>query len=284
MSDTSFKISPKFKGNYIIRGKIECITGLHIGGSKEKMEIGGVDAPVMRNPKTRMPFIPGSSIKGKLRHILEYALGVVGEVRFPKPDGKYNPGDVSEADEIVRIFGIGANDDGDENQEKWKMGIGPSRLIVRDCNPDAATIKMWEEEVDSELLYTEYKPENTINRVTAAANPRFMERVVAGSTFDFEMVYSIIEMGEADETEQIQKDLEHLMRGLMLLQHNALGKAGTRGYGKIKFHLADPIHLKMEDYISESDKFAAAEKDLDAGDLKPINKVRFEYPQKTTSA
>jgi len=283
MSDTANKLSPKFKGNYIIRGKIECVTGLHIGGSKEKMEIGGVDAPVMRNPKTRMPFIPGSSIKGKLRHILEYALGEVGTVKFPKKDGKHDPGDVSQADDIVRIFGIGANDDADTDYEKWKMGIGPSRLIVRDCNPDAATIEMWEKEVDSELLYTEYKPENTINRVTAAANPRFMERVVAGSKFDFEMVYSIIEMGEADETAQIQKDLEHLMRGLMLLQHNALGKAGTRGYGKIKFHLADPIHLEMKDYVTGSEKFAKAEAEL-VRELQPINKVRFDYPQTTTQA
>ena len=162
MSDKKI-FSPKFKANLILKGKISCETGLHIGGSKEKLEIGGVDSPVIRNPQTRRPYIPGSSLKGKMRHLLEYSLGVVSK-------GAKDFGDVSHDTEIVRLFGIGANEKEDEERLKT---IGPSRLVVRDCQPDEATISMWKN-LDSELLYTEYKPENTINRITAAANPRFI--------------------------------------------------------------------------------------------------------------
>src|SRR3989339_341232 len=90
---------PKFLANIIIRGKIECLTGLHIGGSKDKLEIGGVDSPVLRNPQNRMPYIPGSSLKGKLRTLLEYSMGVVSD-----------NGDVSTDERIVRLFGIGADE------------------------------------------------------------------------------------------------------------------------------------------------------------------------------
>jgi CRISPR-associated protein Csm3 len=55
----------EFKENVIISGKIICNTGLHIGGSKEELEIGGTDAPVIIDPETRIPVIPGSSLKGK---------------------------------------------------------------------------------------------------------------------------------------------------------------------------------------------------------------------------
>ena len=175
---------PKFLANLIIRGKIELLTGMHIGGSKDKLEIGGVDSPVIRNPQNRLPYIPGSSLKGKLRSLLEYNLGVVDK------EGK-----VSNDEKIVRIFGASADDNNNN---------GPTRLIVRDALPDKKTIEMWEK-MDSELLYTEYKAENTINRITAAANPRFIERVVAGSKFNFEMIYGIYKINENDSKYSTRK-------------------------------------------------------------------------------
>lgn len=160
-----------FIGNLIIRGKFECLTGLHIGGSKEKLEIGGVDSPVIRDPRTRFPYVPGSSLKGKLRSLLEFAMAAV-------PD----TGEVSEEANIVRLFGIGVDqkDAAFKDTEHALHRIGPSRLIVRDSHPDAETKKWWKT-LDSDLLYTEYKSENVINRITSAANPRFIERVMAGS-------------------------------------------------------------------------------------------------------
>ncbi|MEM9886819.1 MAG: type III-A CRISPR-associated RAMP protein Csm3 [Bacteroidota bacterium] len=273
--------NPKFKGNVIIKGKIECLTGIHIGGSKDKLEIGGVDAPVIRNPQTRMPYIPGSSLKGKMRHLLEYALGVVGHYQTFVPGKDRTLGDVSQDDNIVRLFGIGANDKRDNNEklsehEKWKQKVGPSRLIFRDCYPDQATEEMWDN-LDSDLLYTEYKPENTINRVTAAANPRFMERVVAGSKFEFEMLYTIIEMDEDQEESYIQKDLDNLMRGLRLLEHNFIGKSGTRGYGKIQFLLADPITVTNEDYLNGGGGYAASMQALQDDQLKNLANFKVTY-------
>jgi CRISPR-associated protein Csm3 len=46
-------------------------TGLHIGGGGENLDIGGLDKPVVRDPLTLQPYLPGSSIKGKLRAIFE---------------------------------------------------------------------------------------------------------------------------------------------------------------------------------------------------------------------
>lgn len=241
--------SPEFLGNFILRGKIECITGLHVGGSKDKLEIGGVDSPVIRNPQTRYPYIPGSSLKGKMRHLLEYGLGVV------------NPtGDVSEDEKIVRLFGIGADDENKKDRNK----LGPSRLVFRDCNPDATTIAMWKS-MDSELQYTEYKPENTIDRITSAANPRFIERVVAGSFFNFEIVYTAYDMGKGsaeDAQKEYKEDLENLQQAMRMLEHNFIGKSGSRGYGRIRFKLMNPVALNPEDYKENSKDYKKAVADI----------------------
>ncbi|WP_051633031.1 type III-A CRISPR-associated RAMP protein Csm3 [Thermonema rossianum] len=255
MSNTSQY--PQFVANIILRGKIEAVTGLHIGGSKDKLEIGGVDSPVVRDPRTRYPYLPGSSIKGKMRSLLEYFLGVVSE------DGK-----VSSADEVVRIFGKSA-DDGSET--------GPTRLVVRDAMPDKATVEMWEN-LDSELLYTEYKSENTLNRLTSAANPRFIERVVAGSTFDLEMVFTVLRMNENDTVEKIKtEDLKRLCIALKLLESNYLGKSGSRGYGKVKFHFAKPVVLSKEDYEQGAEnKFEELQEELHTGDCPHTTKDIYE--------
>lgn len=251
---------PVFLANVIIRGKIHCITGLHIGGSKDKMEIGGVDSPVLRNPQTNMPYIPGSSLKGKMRYLLEYSKGVVSE-----------SGDVSKNGEIVRLFGIGA----DEKESDLK-DIGPTRLIVRDCSPDEKTKEMWKN-MDSELLYTEYKPENTINRLTAAANPRFIERVVSGSKFDFEIVYGVYQMNTEDKPEVIQKDLDNLLEALRILEHSAIGKSGTRGYGKIKFEIADPLIINSGDYKLNNENYQKSGVGIEKLSLKSLSEIKLEY-------
>jgi CRISPR-associated protein Csm3 len=240
MSDTN----AEFKGNYILRGKFECLTGLHIGGSKEKLEIGGVDSPVVRDPRTRFPYVPGSSLKGKLRSLLEFGLGEVPE-----------SGDVSSALPIVRLFGIGV-----DNKEEAKPGdelyqVGPSRLVVRDCHPDKETQKWWAT-MDTDLLYTEYKSENGINRITSAANPRFIERVAAGSKFEFEMVYAVYDI-KKDKTykKEAEEDLANLRMALLMLEHNFLGKSGSRGYGRIQFKFDNPVWISTDDYKSGGEKF-----------------------------
>jgi CRISPR-associated protein Csm3 len=258
------KPSPEFKGSYIIRGKIHCLTGLHIGGSKEKLEIGGVDSPVIRNPRTREPYIPGSSLKGKMRHLIEFALGVV-----------HPEGNVSEDEKITRLFGAPANDDPKNEKDR----NGPTRLIVRDCHADKDTLAMWKT-LDSELLFTEYKPENGINRITSAANPRFIERVVEGSAFNFELVYSIYDMkqktAEAFKTE-INNDLEHLHLAMNMLEHNFLGKSGSRGYGRIEWKFDTPLWFDTAAYKNPATDFSKLKGEPDAkmalSELKLENKL-----------
>lgn len=223
-------MSLKFKKNIVLRGQIETLTGLHIGGSKEKLEIGGVDSPVIRDPNTSFPFIPGSSLKGKMRMLLEYAMEKVtakGDTYESKdPD-----------DQICRVFG---------NFEKGTAG-GPTRLVVRDAYPSKQTVKMWES-LDSELQFTELKPENTINRLTSEANPRFLERVVKGSFFDLEMIYSVYD--EKDE-----ENLKLVYQALRLLEHSGLGGSISRGYGRVKFRFTEPVQVSVEDYKNGTESY-----------------------------
>ena len=275
MSTQNSNNYPTFEANLILKGKIECVTGMHIGGSKEKLEIGGLDSPVIRDPNTRYPYIPGSSIKGKMRHLLEYVSGGLGEY-------VEKLGDVSTKQEVVRIFGIGADIKAEANEDKGKYSslknVGLSRLLVRDALPDKYTTELWEN-MDTDLEYTEYKPENTIDRLTSAANPRFIERVVAGSRFDFEMVYTVYERGDQDESTAIQDDLDNILMSLRLLESTAIGKSGSRGYGKIKFYLEEPHWLYKEDYKTGNENYrkTAAPVAEDIKGLKTLADIRLSY-------
>lgn len=272
---------PSFEANIVIRGKIELLTGMHIGGSKEKLEIGGVDNVVIRNPRNSYPYIPGSSIKGKMRHLLEYLLDAIKKpigADPNKPDEvQKHLGKVSKDERIVRLFGIGADD---KDKDETLKGIGLARLIVRDAYPDQSTINMWEEDLGSDSNFTEYKAENTIDRLTSAANPRFIERVVEGSKFEFEMVYSVYRMEDKDTNEVIEKDLIHLFAGLRLMEGSALGKAGSRGYGKIRFHVVEPSVVKKEDYLSGDGAYKNSSKPLNDHELMLLSDDRimnFKY-------
>ena len=204
----------KLKEVKIIRGKIKLKTGLHIGGNADTIEIGGIDNPVIRNHLTNEPYIPGSSIKGKMRALLEWKLGKI------KPDGKPHEWCHDKNCPICRIFGTS-----DSEAE-----IGPSRLIVR----DAELSEEWKARIHKEgIILSEIKMENTINRITARANPRKMERIPPSVEFEFEMVYHIFDMGDDGKTDE---DLfKYVKEGLQLLQNDYLGGSGSRGYGKIEF-------------------------------------------------
>lgn len=280
----SVNLIPEFKAHFIIRGKIKCETGLHIGGSKEKLEIGGVDSIVVRSPRTNYPYIPGSSVKGKMRHLLEYITGAVGDpIIVNKKDIKdeqerlrANLGNVSKSKEIVRLFGIGAN----EREEESMKFIGQSRLTVRDAFPDKKTKKMWKNDLGSDANYTEYKAENTIDRLTSAANPRFIERVVEGSAFNFEIVYSAYHMYQEEAfEEETQKDISLLLTGLRLLENVGIGKSGSRGYGQISFHLAKPVWVRQADYQEGNEQWKESRKGIPdkIGDLTKLCDVPEDW-------
>jgi len=208
--------------SYLITGQIEILTGLHIGAGKDAVEIGGVDSPVVKNPYSGEPYIPGSSLKGKLRCLMEWVTGCVdASGKTWEGGGETDPNKLS-ADPILRIFGT--------TSKNWEAG--PTRLTVR----DAYLNKEWKEQIiESGLPLTEEKFENNINRIQGKAGPgiRKTERVPAGSLFDFEMVYRVFDMNDQGLADM--NNLDNLFAIMRLLEQDALGGSGSRGYGRIRF-------------------------------------------------
>lgn len=215
-------------GKIIILGTLECLTGMHIGASKENMEIGAIDLPVVRDPVTREPYIPGSSLKGKMRALLEKALGITNRRDIGT---RNNPVFVHVCDDantafncnLCRIFGSTGKDGGKNF---------PARLIVRDLYLTRNSVEKLSD-IDTGLQYTEWKFENAIDRVTSAANPRQIERVPKGAEFEFELIYNV------EDKNHIDDDLKNLKLALDLLKLDALGGHGSRGYGKVDIKYKD---------------------------------------------
>ena len=204
-----------------ITGTIKIVTGLHIGGADTTIKIGGIDSAVVKNPISNHPTIPGSSIKGKMRSLLEMFVGHNGE----KP---LSPDDISKcakqaiAKDILYLFGTSADAKTPE--------YGISRLSFYDCDLNADWIEIQKENTNLTASLTEEKAENVIDRITGAAqHPRFIERVPAGAIFDFKL--SIRFMPEDDQNHLF----ETLLTGFKLLTLDSLGGSGSRGYGKIAF-------------------------------------------------
>ncbi len=194
-----------------IRGQILAKTGLHIGGSSLGMSIGGADSVVIRDPITSKPYIPGSSLKGKMRSLLEKL-----EAKFEiKGDNFLPTKDINHR--IGKVFGVSA-----DNENK----SAPTRLIVRDAHLENEELLAEAENTD--MLYTEIKTEVTIDRLTSKANPRQIERVPAGARFSMEMVLNVY---QDDDEEEL---LNTVFDALKLVQDDYLGGNGTRGYGKVK--------------------------------------------------
>ncbi|AAB85569.1 type III-A CRISPR-associated RAMP protein Csm3 [Methanothermobacter thermautotrophicus] len=225
----------RFQKNYIITGEILCRTGLHIGVSKDSIEIGGSDNPIIRDPVTRLPYIPGSSIKGKMRSLLELELDRVSN-GGPCKCGKC---------EICRVFGSAADSSSSSGPTRTdsSSSSGPTRIIVRDAFPTDETVEEWKE--SSEVVEgAELKYENNLNRITSMANPRNQERVPRGSKFGFEIIVSEYD-GDSD-------NLRIVLEGLRLLEDSYLGGSGTRGYGKIEFKNIKIRERPVEYYRGEA--------------------------------
>lgn len=210
---------------YRITAEIEVETGLHIGGSSETMEISGIDNPILRNASDNLPYIPGSSLKGKLRSLSEWASGDI------PPDG--NASDPQAISASARVFGIPARNPKanatPEEQETARRG--PTRVVVRDA---FLTPESRQAFVGGKPL-TEVKTENSINRLTSMANPRPLERVLPGVRFNMEILYKIFDVdGDGGQGDR-QRFESVLVPALALLEADALGGAVSRGCGKIRF-------------------------------------------------
>ena len=307
--NTSALTQKPLLGKLRLTSIIELKTGLHIGGGGETLDIGGLDKPVIRDPLTKYPYLPGSSLKGKMRAILERMLnkplnraGGSGTYRYESDDLADGFTEVKQQNsplliwykgardcELSRLFGstgvecwikssevkqeqlekvsgieprliiasanlldrksgrfdnegavIGAGEVREE-YTKVKGRNSPARLIVRDCYllpESAAELKR----ADTGLYMTEWKFENGIDRVTSAANPRQIERVPAGSKFQLELIYTV------ENQAQAIADLENIAIALAILEDDALGGHGSRGYGQIKFTDFQVFYRSLEKY------------------------------------
>lgn len=206
--------------------KIVLLSGLHIGSSNTEMHIGGTDNPVIKNPVNNQPYIPGSSIKGKMRSLMEWRAGVVGgsegkPLRF-KDLGELQGKQRDEGEAILRLFGDAP--EGVDQDLSLVERIGPTRLAFWDCNLEGDWVAQMGEK---NLLLTEVKMENAVDRIKGVAeNPRNPERVPAGARFDFRLT------GRVHDDEDL---LDDILRGLRLLELTGIGGSGSRGYGKLRF-------------------------------------------------
>ncbi len=226
-----------------LTGKIELLTGLHIGGSIGSTEIGGVDKLTIRLPKNDMPYIPGSSLKGKLRSLLELKLGKIENDGKPHSYKADRCGG-SEPCPICRLFGAGAAEE---------AKLGPGRLIVRDALVDEEneTVKRLLEQTIGPPL-SEEKTETAIDRIKGAAQSgslRTTERVPAGVVFNLDITYRVFDIDD-DGGKKDEELFKYVLEGLKLIEKDALGGSGSRGYGKVKFTdlkvNGEPIELEGE--------------------------------------
>lgn len=188
----------------VYTGTITLKTGLHIGGTNAALNIGGPDRFVVRNPINNIPYIPGSSLKGKMRSLVEI---YNGETNGGKPSN--NP-----ESKAGSLFGVS----GDSENSR------PSRLIVRDAELDVTSCDF----TGTDLLYSEIKTEATIDRITAKANPRTFERVPAGASFHLNMVLNVF---EGEDESMLKRTVK---QAIDLLRDDYLGGNGSRGYGQVE--------------------------------------------------
>lgn len=210
-----------------ITGKIVLKSGLHIGAGDTQMHIGGTDNPVVKHPYTQEPYIPGSSIKGKVRSLLEMRSGLMINTKGkPLQAGDLKNLDSSqraEAENILKLFGSS----GADNEEIAQLG--PTRVSFADC----PLSDEWKKKAkERQLNLTEVKSENSIDRIKGTAeHPRFTERVPSDTEFAFSVSVKIME--------EDQDLFDYLLEGLKLLEMDSLGGNGSRGYGRIKFEFDD---------------------------------------------
>lgn len=236
------KADARLYGKVILSGIMHVITGLHIGALSDSMSIGGVDSPVVRDPVTNYPYIPGSSLKGKLRSLMERTdftrRGVGVDVYFARSGGQKvkrhectNP-----KCPVCRLFGATAGQEAKEEE-----GNLPARLAVRDLRLTDDSAKVLQQ-LDTGLYMTEWKSENGLDRLTAAANPRQLERVPAGAEFCFEWVYTVV------NPEELVEDLRNLLEHVRMLEDDALGGHGSRGYGQVRFTCQEVVVKTLDCY------------------------------------
>lgn len=199
---------------------MELVTGLHVGGNKENVEIGGIDNPVIRAAiKDNQPYIPGSSLKGKIRSLLEQIAGA---------------SEVGNNNDINDVFGFAKDNK-------------PSKIIFRDAYLNETSEKALKQSENLDMPYTEGKWENVIHRIKGTAeHPRQTERIPAGVSFNVEIVINVWDINEDGEN-----TLDLLKKGIHALENDYLGGSGSRGYGQVKFSPLVTVDIPFDKYFAD---------------------------------
>jgi len=217
----------RLKKYIVVKGIIKCETGLRIGASREEAGPGELDNPIIRHPISRLPYIPGSSLKGKLRSLLELKYSK----RAQETGNPCDCGDYENCD-VCRLFGCG-------DQKKTAQ---PTRLIFRDASlTEESEENLKQASEESGIHYSEVKSEIKMDRKSGTvqrSGPRQVERVPAGTEFDFEISMRVY---EGDDEEHHKKKIQE---ALEMLEQDYLGGSGSRGYGKVTIR-----DLKFEDCV-----------------------------------
>lgn len=224
--------SIQLQGKIFLQGTIKARTGLHIGGNSGELDIGGIDNPIIRNAFNRQPYIPGSSLRGKMRGMLDRHLNKpldkpVGGVRIHECR---KPADYDKCP-ICQVFGVAP-------QGALRGKTMPTRVIVRDTFLTQESLDALDR-ADTDTDFTEIKTEVAIDRITSAATPRQQERVPAGAIFGpVQIVHSLYTLHGSDHDNQLQDELAYfdtVLKGMELLEDDYLGGSGSRGSGQIEF-------------------------------------------------
>ena len=230
--------SIQLQGKIFLQGTINALTGLHIGGNSGELDIGGIDNPVIRNAFNRQPYIPGSSLRGKMRGLLDRHFNNPLEKRVGRDVRVHEcetPTDYNECP-VCQVFGVAPI-------RQLRGKTMPTRVIVRDAFLTPESLEALDR-ADTDTDFTEIKTEVAIDRITSAATPRQQERVPAGAIFGpFQIVHSLYTQDQNDWSDQLENELQFfdtVLKGMELLEDDYLGGAGSRGSGQVAF-----AHLTM---------------------------------------
>lgn len=206
-----------------VKGIYKAITGLRIGAGGGGLEIGGLDNPIVRHPVTKEPYVPGSSLKGKLRSLLEVNGFVIGGRQAPQPETNANlPACGCGRCAVCWLFGCGDP----------KQASEPTRFLFRDSYILPDDMERLKELLEDGIFYSEVKAEVVMSRKTGkvgGGGPRPVDRIAAGTRLGFEMSVRVF---QGDEEEEMRQTLVHAIR---LLEKEGIGGSVSRGYGKVQF-------------------------------------------------
>jgi CRISPR-associated protein Csm3 len=258
--------SIQLQGKIFLHGTINALTGLHIGGNSGELDIGGIDNPVIRNTFNRQPYIPGSSLRGKMRGLLDRHFGKSLDKRVGRDVRVHEcqtPQDYNICP-VCQVFGVAPI-------RQLSGKTMPTRVVVRDTFLTPGSLEALDRS-DTDTDFTEIKTEVAIDRITSAATPRQQERVPAGTTFGpFQIVHSLYTQDENDKSKQLQDEIQYfdtVLTGIELLEDDYLGGSGSRGSGQVAFENLKMTFKSRECYENASVAPITIAEDLDIKNLR----------------